>query len=287
MPPPNETSEPAPDDLQFEQAEFADESTAGSEQASWCISCKEPITDVYFEAGGGIVCTPCRDKIETMFHGGSRLTRMLKALVFGTIGAAAGAFLYHAIMTITGLNIGLVAVVVGVIVGGAVKAGSANRGGLFYQFLAVFLTYSAIVAMYAVPAIIEAFRRDPDAAKAARVANGDNARPAAKPQAEGEDRPQPGPVVDRPRNADQPRLNPVRVMVVFGVIAAMMIGLAYSIPVEIAIASPISGLIFGFALWEAWKINRKARLAFNGPFRLDALKPEAAAFDVEEASGEH
>ena len=83
-----------------------------------------------------------------MFHQGSRLGRGFKAIVFGTIGAALGAILYYAIMRITGLNIGLVAIVVGLLVGGAVKAGSGNRGGWFYQLLAVFLTYSAIAIMY-------------------------------------------------------------------------------------------------------------------------------------------
>jgi hypothetical protein len=81
-----------------------------------------------------------------MFHQGSRVGRGLKAFVFGTIGAVLGAILYYAIIRITGWNIGLVAVVVGLMIGGAVKAGSGNRGGRFYQFLAVFLTYSAMAS---------------------------------------------------------------------------------------------------------------------------------------------
>src|SRR5207245_910442 len=40
---------------------------------------------------------------------------------------------------------GLVAVVVGVLVGGAVRKGSNGRGGWRYQLLAMFLTYSAVV----------------------------------------------------------------------------------------------------------------------------------------------
>ncbi len=136
------------DVIQFEQAEFPAEATAIQEHVPRCSACTAAIPDVYFEAGGKIVCTPCREQIEAMFHQGSRFGRGFKAIVFGTIGAALGAILYYAIIRITGLNLGLVAVVVGLMVGGAVKAGSGNRGGRFYQFLAVFLTYSAITAMY-------------------------------------------------------------------------------------------------------------------------------------------
>ena len=47
-----------------------------------------------------------------------------------------------------------------------------------------------------------------------------------------------------------------------------MVGIFYTVPVHIAVAAPISGLIFGFALWEAWKANRGVHLSFNGPFRV-------------------
>ena len=47
-----------------------------------------------------------------------------------------------------------------------------------------------------------------------------------------------------------------------------LIGFFYTVPVQIAVAAPISGLIFGFALWEAWKANRGVHLSFNGPFRV-------------------
>ena len=151
---PNDSPGTDQDEIQFEQAEFPAETSAVQEHVTRCNACAAAIPDVYFEARGKIVCAPCRDKIEAMFHQGSRLGRGIKAVLFGTIAAALGAILYYAIMRITGLNIGLVAVVVGLMVGGAVKAASGNRGGRFYQLLAVFLTYSAIVGMY-VPEMLD------------------------------------------------------------------------------------------------------------------------------------
>ena len=51
------------------------------------------------------------------------------------------------------------------------------------------------------------------------------------------------------------------------------------LPIRLGLADPISGLIFGFALWEAWKINRRVQLTFNGPFRL--ATPDTLMTDID------
>lgn len=65
-------------------------------------------------------------------------------------------------------------------------------------------------------------------------------------------------------------------LVVLGVIS-------YSFPILAAISSPMSGLIYGFALWEAWKINRRSTLEFNGPYHV--LPPDAIVHDEDEHDG--
>ncbi len=85
---PNDSPGTDQDGIQFEQAEFPAEASAVEEHVTRCNACTAAISDVYFEAGGKIVLPPCRDKIEAMFHQGSRLGRGFKAIVFGTIGAA-------------------------------------------------------------------------------------------------------------------------------------------------------------------------------------------------------
>ncbi len=89
----------------------------------------------------------CRQGVEASLRGGSRVARAIKALFLGALAAGIGAVIYYAIIRMTGLNIGLIAVVVGVMVGGAVRRGSGNRGGPFYQGIAILLTYLSIVAM--------------------------------------------------------------------------------------------------------------------------------------------
>jgi len=281
---PNDSPGTDQDEIQFEQAEFLAETSAVQEHVTRCNACAAAIPDVYFEAGGKIVCAPCRDKIEAMFHQGQRLGRLFKAIVFGTIAAALGATLYYAIMRITGLNIGLVAVVVGLMVGGAVKAGSGNRGGRFYQLLAVFLTYSAIAAMY-IPDMLEALRKGHVQKAPAQVADADG-KPAPLEQAKLEagkkdHAPAAQPAVQPPQvQQEWPGLSVV--LLTLGV----LIGFAYSLPVLVALQAPIAGLIFGFALWEAWKLNHRVQLAFNGPFRLGTLHGDEPAIQPEEADDE-
>jgi hypothetical protein len=281
---PNDSPGTDQNDIQFEQAEFTAENDADQQHATRCTACTATIPEVYYEAGGKVVCAPCRDQIEAMFHQGSRLGRGIKAIVFGTIAAALGAILYYAIVRITGLNIGLVAVVVGLLVGGAVKAASGNRGGLFYQLLAVFLTYSAIAGMY-VPDMFDALKKLGPAQVADANGKADldgeadlddtadaDGKPAppvehqAKVAAGKQDHAPAAQPAIQPPQAQRERPSLGGALLVLG----FLIAFAYTIPVFIAFQAPISGLIFGFALWEAWKINRRVQLAFNGPFRLGA-----------------
>src|SRR3954451_589835 len=84
---PHDSADFHQDELQFDEAEFTEPSHA----VTTCTACQTPIADLYYEAGGKIVCDPCQHKLEAMFHGGSPLGRALKAFVMGAIAAAAGA----------------------------------------------------------------------------------------------------------------------------------------------------------------------------------------------------
>ncbi|MCK5799104.1 MAG: hypothetical protein KAI47_18050, partial [Deltaproteobacteria bacterium] len=97
---------------------------------------------------GAAFCERCLVALRAYREWGSPGLRFLKALLFGSIAAAAGAGLYYAIVALTGYEIGLVAIVVGLMVGAAVRAGSQRRGGPGYQALAMVLTYLAIVTTY-------------------------------------------------------------------------------------------------------------------------------------------
>ena len=346
---PNDSADAPHDDLQFDEAEYTEPAHA----VTTCTACKTPIADLYYEVGGKIVCDPCRHQIEAMFHGGSRLGRALKALVLGTIAAVAGAVLYYAILKITGRNFGLVAIVVGLMIGAAVKAGSGNRGGWFYQLMALFLTYSSIVAML-VPVAYEQLQQQQQQQnaqlqdvikKVQEKAKAESKKTSDKPEIVEPKSKEDGKVtekVDQPKakdaikapapnpapnasaadtktgktinpavqpatakaaaepagknenadadaeDEDEPEIDAVMLNGGFNpklafLFVVVLILAAYAFPVLVAYEAPISGLIFAFALWEAWKLNRKVRLVINGPFHLAADKPlDLAAEDLDD-----
>src|SRR5947208_1899296 len=80
--------------------------------------------------------------------GPSTRPRAARAIAFGLAAAVAGSVGYFAVVAMTGLEFGILAVAVGYAVGIAVKKGSRSRGGWAYQTLAVVLTYFAIAATY-------------------------------------------------------------------------------------------------------------------------------------------
>jgi len=54
----------------------------------------------------------------------------------------------------------------------------------------------------------------------------------------------------------------------------LIVVLAYAAPIMIGITSPIHLLIAGFALYEAWKLNRGVVFQVTGPYQA-AARPAA------------
>ena len=132
---------PADRSLQFDRAE-----RAGQTPGTACSFCQQPIAGSYYEINGKVSCLGCRGQIMAAWNRGSPALRFAKALGLGAAAAALGAGVYFGVEALTGYEFGLIAVVVGLLVGAAVRRGSSGRGGWRYQVLAMFLTYSAVVA---------------------------------------------------------------------------------------------------------------------------------------------
>ena len=234
--------------LQFDHVE-----REGSASSITCTACSQAIAASYYEVNGNVTCQRCRNQIMAGWNRGSSSGRFAKALGLGFAAAVVGAGIYFGIAALTGYEFGLVAIVVGVLVGGAVRKGSNGRGGRRYQLLAVFLTYTAVVVTDS-SLIARELKKEWSARAASPVAvtAGVNASTNAAPSAS----PRPG-------------------LLAFALGFAVLLALAYAAPIMLGIASPLHLLIAGFALYEAWKLNRGVALQVTGPYQA-AARPAAA-----------
>jgi len=135
---------PQKDDLQFERAEF------DAPQAQICGMCGQPLRRSYFQANGRMLCADCAERLRQYATGeGAHAVSALRVVGFGAGAAVAGGAIYGAIMAYSGVQVGLISIAVGYIVGKAVRAGSGGRGGVTCQWIAAILTYAAIAGAYA------------------------------------------------------------------------------------------------------------------------------------------
>lgn len=247
--------------IRFDRAEFE-----GSSTASRCAVCSEPLAGSYFEINGAMVCPPCRAKVEVASNQGSKPGRVLRALVAGFGAAVLGAGIYYAVLALTGYEIGLIAIVVGFLVGGAVRWGSYARGGWLYQAMAIGLTYVAIVSTY-VPFIIKGAN---EAAAEESAASG-AAPTTTTASAAGDATAATSKAADAATAKDAAASSAEAAAPSFGafvVAIATMAGVILALPFLAGVQNFIGWLIIGFALYQAWKMNRRQELVVTGPFRL-------------------
>jgi hypothetical protein len=240
--------------LQFDRAEHAVPGGGVS-----CAFCKQPISKAYYEINAKVTCERCRAQIIAAWNRSSPGRRFAKALGLGAGAALVGAGVYFGIEALTGYEFGLVAIVVGLLVGSAVRKGSNGRGGWRYQALAMFLTYSAVVATdssLVARELTKQFRARADSVKA--TANLSTALAPGAPR-----------LVAPSDSAAKPgRERPGALAFVVGLV--VLLALAYASPILIGMTSPLHFVIAGFALYEAWKLNRGVALRITGPYQAAA-----------------
>jgi hypothetical protein len=243
-----------PSSLQFDRVEPARSETAGAFE---CAFCSTPLYSAYYELNGRAACEACRYRIEQAVEAGVGARGFGRAALAGCAAAVAGSAIYYGVRALTGYEIGLVAILVGFMVGKAVRWGTHGRGGRGYQVLAVFLTYMSISSAY-LPMIIKTIAETSESRKSVKTASAQT-EPATKPASQ--------------NPAPHEKMTPgLFVLGVGGLFLA-----AATVPILVGIKSPILFLIVGFGLWEAWKLNRRLPFTITGPLQVGSLPPPAAA----------
>jgi hypothetical protein len=267
------TQAPNPDELQFDKADVNEESSG----PLTCHACQRQLFDVYFEVDAQPSCEMCRYELENERSRGSGPGRFARALAAGGFAGLVGAGLYYAVLALTGYEVGLVAIVVGFLVGFGVRWGSRGRGGWPYQVLAVTITYVAIVSTY-VPFIFEEIQK----MDATEVAAGSAPGTITEPEATA-----PGETVAIPAAAETSGDVALEEELTAGqAVAALALFSLFvlAIPFLGGFQNILGILIIGFGLYQAWKINQHQPLLIEGPFQVGKTAPPPSAPPLEPAA---
>lgn len=251
------------EDLQFERAEY--EGHGEAPPAVSCGGCGRTIADSYYKVNAEIVCGECHAKALAAHAPGGGAGRFFRALFFGVVAGAVGAALYYAVLALTGYEVGLIAIVVGFLVGVAVQIGSRRRGGWLYQSLAMVITYVAIVTTY-VPFVLDEIRTgiadanlQTSAPEPGRGALDEAASDASDPsdtETVAAEAPAPAP-------EELGTLGEVLVFILAFVVALVA-------PVLMGFDNILGLIIIGVGLFEAWKLNQRQPFEAEGPFQVGA-----------------
>ncbi len=137
------------DSLQFQKLELADTRPR-------CSGCQSVIEGTYYHLAGKPICPTCAE-ITRSAQQRPATNDVLRGLLYGS-GAAVACSIGYAVITImTDMQFALIAILVGYLVGRAMRIGSRGLGGRRCQILAVVLTYLAITISY-VPLVIKAVK---------------------------------------------------------------------------------------------------------------------------------
>lgn len=232
---------PSVDALQFRRAERTNAELPPADRI--CVACKQPILGEYYQVQNHLICQQCAAKIQA----GSQAPRkvpLLRAVIYGTAAALAGCLLY-AIVLAMGVQIGIVALAVGYMVGKAIRHGAYGVGGRPQQILAVALTYFAISTSL-LPATFFLRMKTAVAAKS---------------------------TTKNPSTVDSaPLVQPIKPSISIGKLIVSILVIAAISPFWELYSSPVGGLISLFILFiglqRAWALTARHDILVTGPYRV-------------------
>jgi|SRR5215471_1020353 len=271
--------------LQFDTAMPRGGTMAAERPALACKACNRPITSTYYDVSGESMCAECRTKIGASLETPTGAGPLVKAGIFGIVAGIAGAIVYYGVIAITNFEIGIVAILIGYMVGYGVRMG-AGGGGRRFQVMAVAFTYMAVALAYTPLLFKAAFEhRRKEAAVHARTTGaagdtgtvgdsgtaGDSSTPdeSAPASDSGSGTPRRSGTASVAAAAEQ-RESRASGNPLFGLV--LLLGLIAALPVLSIIGSMpsgfISALIIFFGMKQAWKMTGASGIVITGPYRV-------------------
>jgi hypothetical protein len=199
-----------------------------------CQACNAAIDAAYYQVQGRDICPACAQRFQPGRQALPAHT-LAKAALYGAGAALAGCAIYATVAIVTGLELALVAILIGIIVGKSIRHASHGLGGRPQQILAVALTYFAITASYLPVAIYHARKegKRPQQIEAAGV-------PARRPAA-----------------------NAVAAIVSLAAILAVAPFLELG---QNFVGGLLSIAIIFFGLRQAWRLTGRSAVIITGPY---------------------
>jgi hypothetical protein len=220
-----------------------------------CAGCKEGIQTQYYDVNGNALCGTCRSAVSAAAETPTGMLPILKAAGLGAGAGIVGASVYYGVIAIAHLEIGIVAILIGYMVGYSVRKGADGRGGRRFQVLAAVLTYCSVALAYAPLAVQQT--REAKAATATTLSQGSQGSQGSK--------------------GAGPEARPSGARILLGVV--LLGGVIAALPVLVVVGSFPSGLISAVIIFigmrQAWKMTGAPVLTILGPYRVGA--PQAAA----------
>ena len=223
-----------------------------------CASCGTVMLDEYYSIGDKPVCAGCRTSFEKV-RASSRTTKAFgKAFAFGLGAALAGAVVYYAVIALFELEIGIVAILIGWMVGQAMLKALRGSGSRRYQVLAAVLTYFAVGVAY-LPLAFNSKNQESAATQQDPTAVApQQGQPATSPSAATATSP------DSTSGSDSSGGS-----LILGIGA--LVAFAFALPAMMAFSSGggvLSALIIAIGMHQAWRMTGTSGLTVAGPFRV-------------------
>jgi hypothetical protein len=241
------------DGLQFDRAVASPAAAAvAHDRGVVCAACQTSIPTEYFDLGGRAVCDHCRQRLELAAETPRGALPLLVAGACGLGAGIVGAIIYYSVIAVAHVEIGIVAILIGYMVGYAVRRGAGGRGGLRFQIVAVGLTYLSVAFAYT-PLAMSAVR-DHRAGQAAAGANVTSNAGAG--------------VTTSPRTGEAPR--PIGALEVIAVLGAFVVTLPVAVILGNLPSSLITLVIITIGMRQAYRMTAAPTLEFRGPYRVGA-----------------
>jgi hypothetical protein len=259
---------PAAPDLTFDRVEptlNVPHDTATETAGIPCASCGAVMLDEYYSVGDKPLCASCRTTFEKT-RATSRTSKAFgKALAFGLGAALAGAVVYYAVIALLDLEIGIVAILIGWMVGRAILKALPGGGLRRYQVLGAVLTYFAVGLAY-LPLVFNSKNQESAAQQQDSTAvAAQPEQPAVSPSAASSTV---SPSTPTTASADSTTgTSSGSFLLGLGALAAF----AFALPVMMAFSSGggiLSALIIAIGMHQAWRMTGASGLAVTGPFRV-------------------